>query len=379
MIQESSGGFNTLYFDLSEGVLLIGTEAKDYHLEAGGNPADVAPLPQVLLDDSFVIPADRYPKTSFSDWNREDDITYAHFLHQIAVESGQRITKDIITKAGYLGIGPRIKHFTGAARYGNLSNFYTEAGLHDTHQVGRFRHWSRADYVAYIKNIAAEIGGRPSQDILWARQQSGVDTGPSPYDIRQAIGSTNLLLELAGFPNIHSWDEQDFIDWGVKFMLANNGILPTASRVQKLSLLKKGPSARVIQNRFVLFSTYKERVAEAYARECAFRQARSAAFIEEILSGIGNDLFPSDLFENAPSVEAEIQILSKFKVVEKLLGDLTDSQKVELARKPPQNFIAGIQNYRPTLSAGEIEEVALRLDVTDEIWPMDDYLTDLRL
>jgi hypothetical protein len=369
------------YFDTASGTILVGEVAMRDHIESGHHPQDVRELGDLLRDTGIDIGPNDYPtKLEIESWQRSDYLDYGHWLVKLTRhdEAVHTLNRDTLVRAGYLGIGPRVARFTSRLRFGSLSQYYQELGIDRTHKVGLYDEWTQHDFIEYATDLVAEIGRKPNNKILWERHRAGL-SGPSPYLIYQRFGSLGTWLEFAGFPNIHAWEETDYIEWGVKFMLANDGRLPTARGLNKLSSLKRGPSSRVVLNHFDKLSFYQKLTAEAYEIELDRRESLREYKLQSLQDSLETGDLPAELFADATSECDLITRSAKYQVATQLLPHTEQSVLSRLAGLETAQYLRALCRRDETLTVGDIESTALMLDVFDDIWVMDDYMKTLRV
>lgn len=364
------------YFDVMSGQLFIGAAVVDAHIEAGGNPADVHQLSALLMNKPL-IEAGTYGLLDVEDWTREDYLIYGRWLIDIVKPAGGDISANVIMQASRLGVGPTVKRFEAEKRFGTLSKFYVELGNNPHYTRGLFDDWSQSDYIDYASRVAESYGGKPTSEVF--RQFSFDFEGPSPQIIRAKFGSIKSLLERIGYPNIESWDEADYVDWGVNLLLANDGKKLNRISLDYLSKMKRGPSARTIVNHFGYLSHYKKLVLDAYDIELARRNKHMQERLESIGSEIDDGTLPESLFWKVADVADQIQRFAQFKLARFLLPDLPQKVLVSIGSSNNASFISDIREQDPRLTGGQIETTAVNLGLFDDIWPFDDFMTRLKV
>jgi hypothetical protein len=162
-----------------------------------------------------------------------------------------------------LGIGP--SRFTIKAVFGSTSNFYKDTGSAETHRIGTFDSWSLDDFLTHIQQVGGQR--RPTREQL-DKIAEGDPSRPTACLMHERfidIGGFKGLLEKAGYPVIDLWEPVDFIDWGARFMRANQDLLPQALMMDFLSTKKLGPSAPTTIKKFDRkFRNYQKEVIRRY-------------------------------------------------------------------------------------------------------------------
>ena len=368
------------YVDISSEQLLLGKLAVDAHIEAGGNLAYIKNVSSLL--DAKYIGETRTLSDEIASWDNQEIIAYGKWLLGMLSspeDSKQKtLNEGVLRSAWSMGLGPgpwTIRH-----RFGSVSQFYAEIGAKNTHRAGIFDDWTLEDYVQYVKGVGKATGSRPTLSQL--KKRSIKDPfNPDPVGIYKRfkeIGGIRKLQELAGYPVIDFWNDEDFIDWGVKFMKANDGLSPSARMIAFLSRKKRGPSTYPIQQRFGGVKKYKDLVTEAFIVDKAEKRFSQENKLESISRDLENGSLPTELFKDVEDGQEKIVRAAKYRIAHHLLGPpFADSMMTISSGKIP--FVNGIRKANPTVSAGDIESTALFMDAFDDIWPMDEYLRALRL
>ncbi len=258
-------------------------------------------------------------------------------------------------------------------------SFIEKSGRPNFISRGRYDDWSTADILKHLKKVARQENRKPTKAILWRRINEESRDEPSPRFISSRI-KFRKALELIGYPDIHSWEPEDYINWGVQFVEANDGNLPTARAIDFLSIEKRGPSAAQVTNVFSSQNTYKKLVwRDHLIREVEFRNHREGV-LSKIENGLESGLLPREVFDNTDSEEELITQMAKYEVARDFFPDAELSVILTAINSPHRGFISGIRKKDPVISAGEIELSARLIGVFDDLWPPDQgYLKSLRV
>jgi hypothetical protein len=298
-----------------------------------------------------------------------------------STKQGEKLlNRDIIDKAHRLGLGPSSELIID--RYKTMSNFYTDIGVYETKRVGIFNDWTTQDFVKYISQVGNMLGRRPTATDLNDLSKENVNNPHYLviYNRSKNIGGLSKLLELAGWPVVSTWKEQDYVDWGVKFMRANNGKIPAKHALNFLSAKKIGPSSKSTGKKFKKIQFYQEKVQSAYDEE-QDHKLLIEAHLKQIEGRINDGWIPAELYDNAPSEEELIQAFAKYKVLEKLVPSWPNKTKaiVSTGGINGRSFASSIQLISDEISAEDIESAAIELELFDVIWPMDQLTQRLKL
>ncbi|MDQ5912927.1 MAG: hypothetical protein QG659_349 [Patescibacteria group bacterium] len=366
---------HTPMFDLQEGVLIDGLSPEEL-LECGVDPRDTVPLSDIFADDTITHGYDS-AKYNCDDWTKEDYRRWGKWISGF-VQSPTPTRADYIT-AYKLGLGPHPKRIK--IRFGSLWNFHDEAELDGGFCRGKYSDWTNRDFLAYGQEVVLKRGGKKPDEATLQRHFVN-RRGPSPSLIYTRFGSLRNFHEHLGYPNIHSWDKDDYIDYGIKVAEANDIPRPSRTVFDKLSKNKRGASARSIINHFGKLSDFQDTVEQERHRRAVIQQQESyekaLARWDMILAGN----IPSKLFahDGPHDVSSFVQQTSRYLLVEHSLPrEYPEAEKIAVALKQPRYIIRALQLRGSALSAGEMEVWASTNGLFDEIWPDDAHLVNLRI
>lgn len=240
------------------GVLFDETLAQDDELEV--LKTEVA---QLLTQDEFMFTRTDFEKRDCSDWQEEDYIAYGKRLHAIVFdEEPTRLTEEVIERAYILGLGPNSRKIQRPSRFGSLWRFNEMLGTAFGYARGRFQEWGHEEFVAYGKEIVEQHHGkRPNKAVLQAAFLKG--TGPSPAVIVDRFGGLHEYYTHLGFPNIEVWSQDDYVGWGAGVIKSGSAVTLNARLLDHLSKRGRGPSAKIVHNKFGSLSAYQAKVAKA--------------------------------------------------------------------------------------------------------------------
>lgn len=371
------------YFNTVEDKLVVGQAAYEQQVEAGAHPLDVVPLRDALTQPvENVIPSEHPDRLDVDQWERQDYITYGKWLaNEVCAQPDgtPHLDSKILRAGGILGVGPSVKRLEAPKRFGKLAGYYHELGLNHLKQKGLYSSWSERDFLSYLQKVSTDVDNRrPTIPILI--QKSGEGQGPSPHTMMDATGLTmSQLNERIGFPDVESWAPEDYIDWGTRFMLANDGKKPTARAIDFLSQRDRGPSAKNVAIRFDSLIDFQDQVLQKYQEIRAEEEQRlkeqSATLEQDIIDGT----IPSHLITDAGSTDLAIARSAKYTVARQLLGHAGESTCSRIARASNDRFISLIQRHNNLLTAGHIEMTADEMGYYENIWPIEYDIDSLRL
>jgi hypothetical protein len=373
------------FFDTSNGEVLVGRQQKVAYLREGadaGSVVELGPLLRAAEEESRTWDHDRL---STQNWDNERILQYGQWLNRIVSppqENQKRLTRDIIINAGRLGLGPGLGVIRN--RFGHVSRFFVEIGAKDTHRMGIFDEWTLDDFANYLREVGGESRPKRSQINALAARNPRLPKARLIEERFSEHGRFNGALTLAGYWVTDSWSEEDYVEWGLKFMDANSGILPVQSAANYLSKKQQGPSGRTIHTNFGSLTAFQEILRNRYAEHHAMRLQERAKMFKEIEADHDKRRVPLELFQFEGSEELSFDELrkkhgdnllvryGKYRVLEYLLPNMGEERKTEIALGGNgKDFIVLVRQSNP-IPAGEIEHAALVLGYFDEIWPSPD-------
>lgn len=370
-----------IFYDISEGAFLLGEIARDAHIDAGAHPEDIKEFVDLLTSEERQVAASDFPKIPWEEWEYTDIVPHLRFLQNVISESinSNVISEEIITRAGYLGLSPRISFFK--MQRGGLSRLYQSADIATARTREAFDDWSVEDYINYARRLEKKLKRKPEYEDFLALSESA--RNPSPKIIAERFGSIGVILEPLGYPNIKGWSEDDFIEWGVKFMKANDGKLPTSRALAILSRKKRGPNVTTIYDRpyFTSLMDYQTRVARVYETQAAEETRVQKLKIEAAQLAADHDFRLKRILDQAQTETDIIGLYAKYRVAATLLTRDASSDDLFKTCTPrdPSYFVKNILQRSPHINTAHIEETANTLGVFEDIWPFDDYMTFLKV
>ena len=372
-------------FDLQNKQIVVGQYAvKNYLQNKPGS--DLANLPALLVEGL----SPDYPKRQHykkergsKRWTKEECIEKGKFLVALLDEEEVELDLNILDVASQLGLIASSSHLRSRWLFGSIDNFYQAIDLNKLRKPGRFASWSRQDFVDYINQIAVELDGKPTKKDIWELIRSGL-VGPSPRIIKNRFGTFSKALEFAGFPNIPTWEKEDYINWGVQYMKANSGLTPTCRLIDYLSRLRRGPSATTVAKYFGSLRSYQAAIRPAYSKDQRESEAERAKKLSQIETDKESGNLPSVIFTVSDSEDELLTRVAKYRVVAELLPKLEPKTKLFIASRSLVNengrgFVDLLMGAGKDLTTGDIETTASYLGVFEDIWPMDEYMKTLRV
>jgi hypothetical protein len=259
------------WFDRSTGQLLIGQSAIAACVEESGI-GDIVPLGTMLNLKPSQTTSLGYERHQYPEWQTNDYISYGHWTIRIieAQTAAKRVVRDHFQNMYHLGLGPSRKSIE--EQFGTFIDFKVAINSPVNKTQGLYEHWQLSDYVEYALELATRVDGKPLESDYQSAFHRG--EGPSPamiFQIGESITGLNARLR---YPNIHSWTEEDFIQWGVRTLRANQGTGLTSRLIDQLSKQHLGPSCSTVVTHFGKLATFQRLIWEELAKDDQLRAQR---------------------------------------------------------------------------------------------------------
>jgi hypothetical protein len=331
------------------------------------------------------IEAEKYNMQRYWNWPEERYKRYGRWLNKAAASNEgfakYNLTKPIVLQAARLGLGPGrrgVENF-----YGSFTGFYKSIEITQTQMKGQFDDWTIDRFIKHLQWVEDQCGQRPTREVINDFARSKPWVYPTARIIAERIGGGQNLgpaLELAGYLDIRNWEESDYLDWGVKFMKANNGLAISTPSLDYVSKKHLGPSPTSVADFFGI-RNFTSKVKKQYEVEIAVEKNRKEQKLLELYKLLEIGSLPESLFENAKSEDDLILFYSKYIVINHLCPDWEESTKIIVSTRGFQDagFIRSIRKLNNAITAGDIESAALYLDTFDEIWPLNEYMEKFKL
>jgi hypothetical protein len=356
----------TTWIDMRTADLLVGDQAVAQRLPES-LPGDVVPLAEAVR--SAEPPHERHDKLYVNDWTRDDYMAFGHWALSVLKESEAepQLLRDDLERFYQLGHGPHYVRM--ARRFGSIWQYREALGIHPQKTKGRFDSWSQTDFIDHARSVAANKpkDTRPTETDYQRHYDEG--SGPPIHIIFSRMGSIGKLNELIGFPNIHDWDYDDYIEWGVKIVRANNGLIPTTRMMIALSKRKRGPTSASVAANIGSVEKFQYCVAEEYTRQNHENEQREAV-LTKLWQGELQPLLEEP--ETEQTAEQKHALAAHYEIASLSLGSaITPKELVTIANLRADKFMASIRRHRPAVGKAELETIAMTHGLLDYLDPPD--------
>jgi hypothetical protein len=376
------------FIDLSNGEIVAGKLALKGYLMDAGPEADIQNIGVLLRTKiSKESLGQEYERLDTSDWDEKQFIAFGKWIAKLVTppSPGRRIkslNKDVLRNAHLLGIGP--SEYTFEREFGNYSNFYAMLNVKNLHKRNYFDDWDIEDLIKYAKKVGGER--RPTRADF---DHAAGNAYPSARYIKERFkltGGFETLLSLAGYCVVERWTREDYVDWGVHLMIANDVMVPSQDAADFLSKKTWGPSAKTVSTKFGSFKIFQTEVIKAYGKEVRDQTVAKAEKVDQIQKDIDTGNLPEVLLageDNKPldlSSDEMITRYAKLKVLQALNLPITMERITSVILEPIlSSFSSAIRKTHPGITPADIEYTALVNGYFDDIWPRERDLDRLRL
>jgi len=337
----------------------------------------LVPLAEQIQDPDFAMP-EAYDRPEPRKWSTEEYIACGKWVVGLLSENSpqseaqERISYYPMKRLSLLGFCPHPD--SAARRFGSLWAYGEALGVGNVRSSEKYNDWTIRQFVSYAALVAQELGRKPMEKDYDARFKALL--GPRSDFITNRVGSNRRLNDLIGYPNIHDWDDDDYIQWGAKVIIANGGDPLTARLVRHLSKLKRGPGDFAVYSRFGSLSKLQRLAADE-----ALAQVQEQAERNESLMAQHNALVESKelvLPENLKE-PLRLQITAQYLVIRQCVPKMDMQKSAETALVSQDRFMSTLLAKNPRLTAGFVETTAVTLGLFDYIWPMDEWRRYLKV
>lgn len=356
-----------LYFDPESVAITDITETPDFQ-----PPEGLIPLVKLLLEDDFDYRKGEFPKIRLSDWEPEEGIRVGRIIAQELVELSppQPLTQRIITRLHVLGIFPDFNFIR--KNYGSLQNFNEAVGavssVNTNAKNRKYDELSRTellDLIVKTHDEMVEISDNAPRKPLSAATLDIMyqcDLIPSDTYLLRRLGGVRKINEMLGFPNVKSWDNEAYLQYGANILRYNGPDTLTVSNAHRLALEKFGPHPAAIKARFGSWGRFKNLAHEQLRNEQSQLENHQAS-VEE---------YYRKQFPDKENISFEEKALHRALWL--LVGTYFKTQPLELPERVNEKTVEKVINEIRTRSKGgqtlaDIEITALVLNIFDDLWP----------
>jgi len=360
-------------FDTQEGVVIT---RRGRGGQIDEEDARLVRLSALLTMADFPFQHGDFPVDPPALWTRERCIAAGTWVMGVLAEAQSaeeraaghrpRLVRDHMERLYTLGLGPG--RFVLNQLFGNFGAYGDAAEVRTGRDNRPYENWSIAQYVEHAASLARRLGRKPREPDYTHAHERG--KGPNARQIIERVGGIRALNEYIGYPNIHDWTLDDYVNWGARVARANKGGALTARLLGHLSKAKRGPSASIIQQKFGGLGPFQDqamqRAQEVEATEAAHQKDLLQLYERLHAAGVG-------AARGLPQIRTRLLYAAKYTVASELLPPVTLRSFPYLLRTPTPLFLATLRDLRPSLSTVDIEATAKNLGVFDDLWPMDEW------
>lgn len=357
-------------YDLDEQCLVSGVDpyADEMH---GFAPERFVPLAEIALHG---LPGDtqfKTPQFLLKQLNDTESLTsYGQWVLGLLGDGtpASQLTRTVLDNIAASGLGPDSQ--VPKRRFGSRHRFQAAVAApdHSAHLQDPYTGWSRQRRVRYLARIEKSVRRAPTEADVIRRHEVG--EGPSLRSLTTATPLRELREEL-GYPNVHAWDKDDAVDWGVDVRRANAGEQLCWIHVDILGAKRRGPSYRYILKTFGSWAIYRDAVNAAFQQKGVSYEAQVEGYRDEVNSSY--DLMSWREIDD----KSLLRNMGCLRVIQQIIPHTTESELVKQIGADNFSLIKTIKRYNPTISKDDIELNAETLGVYDDIWPSSLYMKRL--
>jgi hypothetical protein len=321
-----------------------------------------------------------FVKPNIRNWSKERYTRYASWIHAVVpppIHPKERpINEKIIYRARNLGLGPSRSQV--ARIFGTVGNLYLEAGIAGANIKNNFNSLTIQDIAKHLRYVS-EInnGRRPTMEDIdkLAHEDPNNPSHEYIYKRTQKIGGLRHLHEMNGFFITELADNDDMLRWGIKFMKANDGALPSQQALNFLATQQLGPSDTTIRraDKFGSLANFNQELLAAYEAD----EVNTKLIEEEKINKIQNSIVANPeiatLIDSCSTNDEAIERFAKYQVVDAYAPFWPSETKIVISTEGinGKNFTESIRLLDENLASEKIESLALELGVYDDIWRQD--------
>lgn len=266
------------FFASQTGELLIGSQSVDDFIESGGNPSDIKPLREAMRDPQYdPVTRDMCTKK----WTKQDAAAFLQFYAKVLVDGlNTSPTMPSVTQiniANVYGLSPSRRTIHNIL--GGITQRLDQTKLEPQNGRQRYLSMTRGDYLDVAREIYRQFGDF-SKPVIDKVHELGLCPNYGAFEKRFRSASTVRELIGIGIDN-RNWMVEDFIEWGVQVMKANDGWLPHIRTIAQYIDPNFRPGAKGITRRFGSVSKFRMLVEQAYKNSISQEERQRTTLLNE--------------------------------------------------------------------------------------------------
>lgn len=343
--------------------------------QQGGNI--VHHLGELLLASEFQYKSGDFPQQPKRPWETEELLAAGGLAIRALEDAGdmstpdKRFTGERFNRLHILGVGPSRAPVT--RHFHSMAHFREALGIHEG-RTDKYSQWSPRQLEAYAFKVARSLPSprKLRRSDLEAMYAAG--KGPSISFIENHFWSVGTMNEFLGYPDVHHWGVDEYIEYGVHVMLANGSDCLKRELLEVIAGRQRGPRSSTIRTHFGTMAQYRSQVHESLKR----RQEKLSSYKRSITNGS----LPAEYTEL--SDDELLQRGARFELINRLAPNISFNFKRTAAnRRSADRFATSLATILagfdlPAMSPGAIELEAREMALEAYIWPLltryKDYL-----
>ncbi len=315
---------------------------------------------------------------------------WAAHITQPHIPSGSKLlARNTLRRASKLGLFGSMKKINRLEGISSLQDLYEKAGLSGSDYLRLWDRMPDEELLRLMKDLSSELGRTPTYKAATLRSQKDRYL-PHPRIYARRFGSwVNAVKKSELRPN-KDWagrDNSEFIEWGVMFAEANNGLLISE---RLLSVFRDyehyghlaGPPLSTIARKFQAFSKYQKLVAHEYSVRARERSARVDKLRSDLQTALDSGEISPSLFKGVSLSEEILSRYARYKLADAFLEPAYQGARSRIAKesKDMSDVMKEINGYHTALKVEDLEDAAIKMNIRNFLWPAErTYLTVLRV
>lgn len=359
------------YYNLQESQLLTGSDTYAQAIDSGSHPADIIPLRELVMNaaqyGSLIPRGAEIKPTNLDVWDEDTLVSLTQWLGREVLGEESNLISDYLAVLNRLGLAPSEKAV--ATIMGGYSALYEAADLPNARRRGRYDMWDVERFTRYVCQIVRRLPKTESYiKALNAKAKNG--EGPSYRIVKRRIpGGVPRLLARDGLYDFQEVDDEYFLDWGVDFMVANNGRLVDSDALDLLSPKRMSPSRTTVSRRFTSIEKFNEQASERYFDVVEKTKQQNGDRFEKIMQEIHDGALPTSILAGCRSEADMRHVVGKYRLLQSYCPTLDQKKLEDAARLSRDQVMRVIRQHHRNLPSVEIEFKAEALGVFEDVWP----------
>lgn len=176
------------------------------------------------------------------------------------------------------------------------------------------------------------------------------------------------MKELISFPNLYEWNDKEYLEWGVRVMLSNDGLEVSKHVINILSSRRRGPSFHKFECALENYRRFRKK-SRRYIRHLPPVLPEETKAYKRLSTHV--ELLSDYFGERASdSVQERLTLAVQFEIARHLIKGLRNSEVAEIVYgTDPTVFVDRLIEENCHLNPVGIKQMARKLGLHDILWP----------